>query len=131
MSFAIQLCSWVLWFPLKVLGINAIFHAGVRRYPLIFTYMVVTFLFAVAQMPVALTFHRSDRAVGHSYQILHSVGEGCTYTLILAVVISLTLQASSMIRPRRIFRVALSVGGILFMGGSFLVHYDKNAAVGG
>src|SRR5438874_706900 len=53
----VQLLSYVLWFPLKILGIAALLRVGVRRYALIFTYSVATFLFAAAELPLSLTYH--------------------------------------------------------------------------
>jgi hypothetical protein len=126
----IQIISYLLWFPLKILGISALMRVGVRRYPLILTYMIVTLLFAVVQAPLSISYMRSHRKQGEWFQMLHSVGEGFTYTLILAVVISLIYRATAQSRPRRLIRFSLIAGGLLFMSISFLIHYDSHVILG-
>ena len=122
----IQLLSYVLWFPLKVLGIGALLRVGVGRYPLIFTYSVATFLFAAAELPLSLSYVGATRGgEDPRYEYLHWIGEGVTYVLILAVVISLIYRATSKLLPRRIIRLALVAGGFLFIAVSFLLHYDS------
>jgi hypothetical protein len=130
MGFVIQLASWALWFPLEILGITAILRAGVRRYPLIFTFMVATFLFAAAQAPISLAFYRSDSKLGAWLQTLNAAGESITYTLILSVVISLIYRATSGSASRRLLRTTLIGAGILAMAVSFAIHYDARAEAG-
>src|SRR5690242_20451475 len=101
LALVLQLGSYVLWFPLKILCITALLRTGVRRYPLIFAYMVVTFVFALAQVPGAWAYRRKDFAAGHWFQVLHAIDEVFTYTLILSVVISLVFRATADIRSRR------------------------------
>lgn len=130
MALAIQLVSWLLWFPLKILGINALLRAGVRRYPLILTYIIVTFLIAAVQIPFSFTFLRKDPAVGAWLQKLNSIGDSVTYTLILAVVLSFIYRATSGVASRRLLRTALIGGAVLLMAVSFAVHYDARATIG-
>src|SRR4051812_17282851 len=101
MRLAIQLGSCVLWFPLSILAISSILRVGVRRYPLIFCYLVVSFLSAAVQMPTAFAYHVTDHKFGDWFQVLNSVGHGATYTLILAVVISLIYRATVDLPSRR------------------------------
>jgi hypothetical protein len=129
MDLAIQLGSYLLWFPLEILTISAIIRTGIRRYPLVFSYMVVTLLIAIAEIPVAYEYYHSHRRVQYSwYLLLHSIGDGLTYTLILAVVISLIYRASEHLPQRRVFRRALVLVGLLVVVTSFFIHYDKHAA---
>jgi hypothetical protein len=123
--FALQVFSYIVWFPLKVLGIAALLRVGVRRYPLIFTYSVATFLFAAAEIPLSLASPSAGSANLGAYQRIHWVGEGITYILILAVVISLIYRATARVGPRRTIRLALVAGGFLFIAISFLIHYDS------
>src|SRR5262245_52201994 len=121
MGLDIQVASWALWFPLAILGITAILHAGVRRYPLVFTYLVVTFLFAAVQAPISLAFRRSDQKLGEWFQKLNSTAESITYILVLAVVISLIYRATSRSASRRILRTSLVGAGVLAMAVSFAI----------
>jgi hypothetical protein len=131
MRFAIQLASWLLWFPLKVLCINAMLKAGVRRYMLPFAYMVVTFLFAAVQVPLSLGFNRSsDPNVGPLYRRLHDWGEVANYTLILAVVLSFVSRATQRVDGRRVIRLAITGVGVLVVGISFWARYDSSMRTG-
>src|SRR5205085_11185283 len=114
MVLALQLISCLLWFPLDMLAITAIFRSGVRRYPLIFTYMTVTFLVSAIQIPASFAFHRSRGQGGDWLDFVHYLGEVVTYTLVLAVVISLVYRATARTGPRRIVRLGLVAGGVLF-----------------
>jgi hypothetical protein len=129
-SLALQICSCLIWFPLEVLTINAIRRCGVRNYPLILAYMVVTFLLALVEVPVAIAYHLSNRAEGEWLQLLHSVGEFVTYVLILAVVVSFIYRTTSRLGPRRLVRFALIAGCLSFIGISFLIHYDRKRNLG-
>ncbi len=130
MRLAIQLGSWILWFPLSILTITAILKVGVQRYPLIFCYVVVSFLSAAVQTPLAFTYHRSDRSGGDWFQVVHSGGEGATYILLLAVVISLVYRATTQVQSRNITRMALIAGTILIIAVSFFIHYNKRVPIG-
>src|SRR3954453_11323807 len=124
LALAIQLLSYLLWFPFKILGISALLRVGVSRYPLIFTYMVATFLFAAAEIPLSLIYHGATHGGVERFRHLHWVSEVLTYTLILAVVISLIYRATAKLLPRRTIRLALIAGGFLFITVSFLIHFD-------
>jgi len=126
-SLIIQVVSYVLWFPLKVLGIQAMLNAGVRRYLLVFVYSVVTLLLAVVQAPVALAFHRSAQGLGWFDQV-HYSSQGVTYTFILAIVLSFIYRASADVGPRRLLRTLLFAGGLAFILISGWIHYDRHQA---
>jgi hypothetical protein len=112
-----------------VLVITAIFQAGVRRYPLIFIYTVVSFLFAALQVPNSLQF-RYDRSLGEWLQKVNSISQGTTYALILVVVLSLIYSASGRVASRRLVLIALIGGALLVAAISFLVHYDRRVLIG-
>jgi hypothetical protein len=130
MALALQICSCLVWFPLEILTINAILRCGLRRYPLILTYMVVTFLIALVEVPIAISFHLRNQAEGEWFQLLHSVGECLTHVLILAVVVSFIYQVTSRLGPRRLVRFALVTGWLLFIAISLLIHYDRKSHLG-
>jgi hypothetical protein len=130
LAIAIQVVSWLLWFPLIMLGIHAILKAGVRRYPLMFIYMVVTFLFAAVQLPLSLGFYRSDPNAGPLIRKLHAWGEVSSYGLILAVVLSLVYRATAKMVGRRVLRLSLTAAGLLVIGVSFWARYDSRVPAG-
>jgi hypothetical protein len=129
MNYALQVCSYALWFPLMFLTINAVLGAGIRRYPLVFTYLIVTLLIGVSQAPAALAYHRTFRQ-GEWLQLVQAVGEGVSYALMLAVVVSMIYEATTQSGARRLLRAALIAGALLVMLISFLVHYDSKALLG-
>ena len=130
MALAIQLVSYLLWFPLKILGIQALLRTGVRRYPLMFAYMVVTFLFAAVQTPIALGFYHSDPNTGAFFRRLHYWGELINYALILIIVLNLVHRASERVRGRRTYRLGLALAGVLTIGLSFVLRYDATLPAG-
>ena len=74
MGFAIHVASWLPGSRLEVLALTALVRVGVRRYPLLFAYLVVTFLVAAIQAPVSLRF---SEAIGEGdwYQLVNLVGD--------------------------------------------------------
>jgi hypothetical protein len=124
-SLIIQIVSYVLWFPLKVLGIQAMLNAGVRRYPLVFSYTVVTLLIAVVQAPVALAFHSSTQGLGW-FDKVHYSSQGVIYIFILAIVLSFIYRASAAVGPRRLLRTVLFAGGLTFILISGWIHHDEH-----
>jgi hypothetical protein len=129
MGYVLQVGSYVLWFPLMILTINAILRAGVRRYPLIFTYIVITLLIGVIQAPTALAYHRSFRQ-GEWLVFVRSAGEVAAYALLLLVVFSLIYQATARFGARRLMRAILTAVPLLVIFASFLVHYDGQLRLG-
>jgi hypothetical protein len=121
MRSALQVASYLLWFPLIVLAITAVLRAGVRRYALIFTYLTASFLFAVMQIPAALAY-RADNRHYEWLNLVFATGEVAATALVLAVVLGLIYRASSRIGPRRLLRLVLIAGSVLFMALSFLIH---------
>lgn len=121
MRYALQLCSYLLWFPLIVLAIAAVLRAGVRRYALIFTYLTASFLLAAAQIPAGLAYHADSRDY-EWLNLVYAVGEVAATGLVLAVVLGLIYRASSRIGSRRLLRLVLIAGSVVFMAISFLIH---------
>lgn len=130
MELIIQVCDYLVWFPLAILVISAVLKRGVRHYPLIFAYLVVTLLITVAQMPTALAYHRAGHIQGDWFRVLYAISEGTTYVLMFGVVISLVYRATAVLSARHLLRMVLFVGGPLFAGISFLVHYDSHLMIG-
>lgn len=130
MGFAIQIGSCLLWFPLIVLVLTAVLRAGVRRYPVIFAYLTVSFLVNAVQAPLGFTFHRGNRTIGDWYQTLKSVGDGATYLLLFCVVVTFLFKLSAPVPARRLIRTVASAAGVLLVVVSFLAHYRASSALG-
>jgi hypothetical protein len=130
MDLAFQLCSYALWFPLEALAISSVLRLGIRRYPLIFAYLVVSFLAACASLPAVWSYYEGRRANGTGYVHLYWLNEGITDALILAVVVTLIYRASGHLTTRRTVRRGLALGSVLYIGVSFLIHYQHTAAIG-
>lgn len=123
MDLALLLCSYLLWCPLEVMAISAVLRAGLRRYPLIFSYLVASFLAAVAQLPVIWAYYQGSRANGSGYIRLYWMNEGISDALIFAIVITLIYRATIGMTTRRTVRRGLALGSVLYIGISFLLHY--------
>jgi hypothetical protein len=129
-GFAIQVGSWLLWFPLIVLVLTALLRAGVRRYPVIFAYLTISFLVNAVQVPLAYTYQRGNRTNGDWYQSLKSVADGATYLLLFCVVVTFLFKLSAPLPARRVIRTVTSTAGILLVVVSFLAHYRASVALG-
>lgn len=123
MRYALQVCSYLLWFPLIVLAIDAVRRSGIRRYPLIFTYLLATFLLAAMQVPASMAYH-SDARQAYSLAFMYGIGEGVATGLLLAVVVSFIYRASDRAGGKRLLRNVLICASAVFMGASFVIHYD-------
>ena len=130
MSYALQVCSYLLWFPLLCLTINAVLRSGVRRYPLVFAYLVITLLITATQAPAALAYQRSrpgSRGQGEWLQWVHAVGETAAYAVLLMVVFSLIYQATARFGGRGVMRTVLTAGPLLVIAISFLINHDSKS----
>jgi hypothetical protein len=130
MDLALQICSYLVWLPLEVLTMSAMLRAGVSRYPFIFAYLVASFLTTLIEIAPSLAFYTSGRRDKSSIIFWYWFDEGIREVLIFAVVISLIYGASARVRPRRLLRLGLTLGGLLFIGTSFLIHYGPKLPVG-
>src|SRR6187200_3365019 len=106
MDFAIQICSYVVGLPLELLAISAILRSGLRRYPLVFAYVLVVFLTTVVEMPTALAYYHGQpsRAVHETMVAHYWRNEGILQVTIFAAVISLIYSASSRLAAKRLVR---------------------------
>jgi hypothetical protein len=132
MRLALQICHYVIWFPLAVLVIAGTLRYGIRRYPLLFIYMTVTLLFAVAEMPSALSVssahYTPEQAALH--KLLYAIAQVVTHLLLFSLVGSMVLRATEESPLRNTIRRLLAVGASLFIVTSFFVHYYKAVAMG-
>lgn len=137
MDLTIQLCSYLVGLPLELLTIAAMLRGGFKRYPFVFAYIVTFFLTTVLEMPSSVSYYylreilpitspRVDQAA-EDYAWWYWRDEAVLQVLVFAVVISLIYYATSRLAPRRIVRLGLIAGAVLFAGISFLVHYHPPA----
>jgi len=122
MSFVIQLCSLAIGIPLQILIIGALLRGGYRRFPFVFAYMLGDFLATVVDLPSAVGYHRGMQWAAFAFPTLYWFSAVVMQVLVYAVVMSLIYQATSNLRSRRIVRLSLIAGAILFAGISYLIH---------
>jgi len=122
MRFAIQLCGLVIGLPLQLLIIGALLRGSYRRFPFLFAYMVGDFLTTVVEVPSAVGYDRGVQWAAFAFPALYWFNIVVMQVLVYAVVMSLIYQATAKLRSRRIVRVSLIAGALLFAGVSYLIH---------
>jgi hypothetical protein len=132
MDLAIQVGFYVIGIPLELLAISAILRDGFRRYPLVFAYTIALFLVTLVEMPVNLAFYSGDRSAATVSAVRGNYwrDEAILQVTIFAVVISLIYSATSRLPSRRIVRLTLVAGALIFVAISLLVHYSPNPKIG-
>ena len=138
MDLAIQLCSYLAGLPLELLTIAAMLRGGYRRYPFVFAYVVIYFLTTIVEMPSSVAYYYARHLYKPPHPLLNQTAENYAWwywrdeailqVLVFAVVISLIYYATSKLGPRRIVRLGLISGAVLFAGLSILVNYHPNEA---
>jgi hypothetical protein len=128
---AINFTGVLLWYPLQALVITRLLRGEWRRFPLIFAFVISEFLVAVAEFPTvwASVFHRTQDALNWRAWF-YQRGEVLLEFLIFLVVLSLIYRATSDLQSRDLMRAACVAGAILFVGISFLIHYNPRTIVG-
>src|SRR5260370_32109849 len=131
MDLTIQLCSYLVGIPLELLTIAAMLRGGWKRYPFVFAYVVTYFLTTVVEMPSSVAYyyarhlytppHPRINETAEIYAAWYWRDEAVLQVLLFAVVISLIYYATSKLGPRRIVRLSLIAGAVLFALISFLV----------
>jgi hypothetical protein len=128
-DLALQICSYAAWLPLIVLTITALLRAGPAKYPILLAYLVVSFLTTAVEIYPSFSYYLSGRPQS-DFVFVYWVDEGIREVLIFSVVVSLLYGASARVEQRRTLRFVLIVGGLLFVGISFLVHYSSQVRIG-
>ena len=124
MRFAIQLCGLMIGLPLQILIIGTLLRGGYRRFPFLFAYMVGDFLTTVVEVPSALGYYRGMQWAAFAFPAVYWFNAVVMQVLVYAVVMSLIYEATGKLRSRRVVRASLIVGAILFVGISFLIHWN-------
>jgi hypothetical protein len=122
MRFAILLCGWAIGLPLQILIIGTLLRGGYRRFPFLFAYVIGDFLTTVADVPSAIGYYGGTQGAMFAFPAVYWFGIVVMQVLVYAVVMSLIYQATSKLRSRRIVRVSLIAGAMLFAGISYLIH---------
>jgi hypothetical protein len=129
MRFAVQLCLWIVGFPLQLMVIAALVRGAYRQYLLLFVYTIAAFLIAVAEIPIVLAKF-SGQADGKAFGDMYWADDVILQTLLYTVVINLIYKATARIQPRAVVRVILTVGALVFAAVSILIHYNADSARG-
>jgi hypothetical protein len=124
MRFAILLCGLVMGLALQLLIIGALLRGGYRRFPFLFAYVIGDFLTTAVEVPSSMGYHRGTQWAAVAFPAIHWFNDVVTQVLVYAVVMSLIYQATSKLRSRRVVRVSLIAGAMLFVGISFLIHWN-------
>ena len=130
MRLAIQLCSLAIGLPLQVLIIGTLLRGGYRRFPFLFAYMVGDFLTTVVEVPSAVGYHRGMQWAASAFPALYWFNIVVMQVLVYAMVMSLIYEATGRLQSRRVVRVSLIAGAILFAGISFLIHWNPALNMG-
>ena len=124
MRFAIQICGLAIGLPLQLLIIGTLLRGGYRRFPFLFAYVIVDFLTTVVEVPSAVGYDRGGQWAASAFPAVFWFNLVVMQVLVYAVVMSLIYQATGQLRSRRIVRVLLIAGAILFAGISYLIHWN-------
>ena len=121
----ILVLSWAIGIPLEVLVIRALFRDGYRRYPVVFLYLLATFIITIVNIPIyTQSLLNHDAEAKRLAAKVYWISEGPLQVLIFATVFSLIDQAIALSRRRRLMRLVLAVGALLFAGITFWIHYQ-------
>jgi hypothetical protein len=126
LQYAIQVCAWVIGLPLELLVIAALVRGSYKRFPILFAYVIVDFLTTVIEIPAYIAYYHGDR-LARSRASLFWPDEGLLFVLLFLVVVTLIWHATARIRSRKLVRLTLIVGPLLYATVSFLIHYNPNA----
>ena len=130
--FVIQVLGWVVGIPLEVLAIAALLRNGYRRYPVIFVYLLVLFVTTLLSVWFSIqSFYTQNKALVRLSAKIYWIDEWILQGLIFATVIGLIDLAIARSPWRRILRLGLAVGVLLFAGITFWIQYLPQAVTFG
>ena len=132
--FALQVCGYVVGLPLELLIIAALLRGPYKRFPILFAYTIANFLTTVAEIPPYIVYYLPDTAryLGNVAPLrtrasYYWFDEGVLFVLLFLVVVTLIWHATAHIRSRKLARLVLIGGPVLFASISFLIHYNPHA----
>jgi hypothetical protein len=118
----LQYSTWLIGLPLELLVIAALLRGPYRRFPLLLLYSVALFLTTSIEISVNQAYF-AGIVFAHSPSTYYWIDESIREGLLFAVVLSLAYLATEKLRSRNLVRIGLIVGGVVFAGASFLIHY--------
>jgi hypothetical protein len=130
MRTLIQICSLLIGLPLQMMIIAGLLRGAYRRYPVVFAYMVASFLATVMQVPLAVSYVPGMNPGKDPFSSLYWPTEIVMTILEYVVVISLVYLATEMAATRRTLRMMLIAGAVLFASISLVIHYDRSLVMG-
>jgi hypothetical protein len=130
MRFAIFIAGVAIGVPLELMIIAALLRGGYRKFPLVFVYSILNFLATVVEVPATWAFYRGVAGADRTSASYWWNNEAVFQVLNYLVVMSLIFQATAKLRSRRILRLSLFAGAILFAAVTFFIHYNPNILTG-
>ena len=130
MRFGIFVTGVVVGVPLELMIIAGLLRGGYRKFPLVFVYSILNFLATVVEVPATVAFYRGVVGAANTFASYWWNNEAVFQVLNYLIVMSLIYQATAELRSRRILRIFLFAGAILFAAVTFLVHYDPTTRPG-
>jgi len=121
---AIHISGLAIGVPLELMIIARLLRGGYRKFPLVFVYSILNFLATVVEFPSMVAFYRGVATAGRTSADYWWNNEAIFQVMNYLVVMSLIYQATAELPSRRILRVSLFAGAILFAGVTFFVHYN-------
>jgi hypothetical protein len=131
MRFAIYIASAAIGVPLELMVIAGLLRGAYRKFPLVFVYSILNFLATVVEIPSTVAFYRGVAGAARTSADYWWNNEAVFQVLNYLVVMSLIYQATAELRSRRILRISLFAGAILFAGITFFVHYNPTLPLPG
>jgi len=126
MLLVIQILSYLVGIPLQVMTIGVLLRGAWRQFPLVFAYVIGSFLATVTEMPQQFVYVRGNKAVARAMTKLYYINEGILQILILAVVLGFIYSATAKLRSRHLILLGMLAGASLFAGISFFLHFDQS-----
>jgi len=128
-ALVIQFLSYLVGLPLQVLIVAGLLRGAYRRFPFVFGYAVAAVLASAVETPLYVlgTF---DRQYRHLYVNTYWIDEQILLALVYAVVASLIMGSTGANRSRRMVRLVVIGGVVLFAAITFVIHFDRHIAVG-
>src|SRR5437763_8275136 len=130
MRFGIFVTGVAVRVPLELMIIVGLLRGGYRKFPLVFVYSILNFLATVVEVPATIAFYRGVVGAEKTFASYWWNNEAVFQVLNYLVVMSLIYQATAELRSRRILRVSLFAGTLLFAAVTFLIHYNRAIQVG-
>ncbi len=125
MALAIQVGTYLLGLTLEILAVAALLRGPYRRYPFIFAYVIADVLTTALEMPYSLAYYwNKTQSVEDTLVKIYWVDELILHVMVFALVISMIYAASTSLQPRKMVRLSLIGGAVLFATLSFAIHCD-------